>query len=80
MALFEKGNIAAKKVDFRTLKLPCGVPRAAEAEELLCTAIMHFHVEVIETPVFVISQILSLLVITLMSNNHTVSLHTASGE
>lgn len=50
----KKGNITTEG---QTLKPPYGEPRAAEAEELLCIAIMYFHIEVIKTPVFVISQI-----------------------
>lgn len=53
--------------DCRTLKPPCGEPRAVEAEKLLCISIIYVQIEVIKTPVFVISQI-----IIITSNNRYV--------
>lgn len=75
----KKRQYTNKREDCRTLKPPCGVPRAAEAEELLCTAIVYFHVEVIETPVFLLFlKLVLLLVLTVMTDNHTLNVHTPS--
>lgn len=48
------------------------------AEKPLCIAIMYFHIEITATPVFVISEMILLIVITVMPNNHTVSVHMPS--
>lgn len=49
--------------------------KGCEAEKPLCIVIMYFHMEVTETPVFVISAMILLAVIPVMPNNHTVSVH-----